>query len=80
MEPISEALDLLRRREELESAPQSPAGIPVAEDRELYILRARLSRYPRATEAVLEAARSLNRAVAELSVKDVERWLGAGLG
>jgi hypothetical protein len=77
MEPVSEALQLLQRQAELEAAMRAPGGIPITEERELYGLRARLSRYPHAVRAVLEAARSLNRKVAELTVRDVERWLGA---
>jgi hypothetical protein len=84
MEPIGEALQLLRRREQLESAIKSPSGpprgIPTWEEGELYILRARLSRYPKAAKAVLETARSLNRGIRELSVTDVEHWLDAGCG
>ena len=58
MEPVSEALQLLQRREELESATRAPGGIRITEERELYQLRAQLSRYPHAVRAVLEAARS----------------------
>ena len=77
MEPVSEALQLLQRWEELEAATRGAGGIRLTEERELYRLRAQLSRYPHAVRAVLEAARSLNRGVGDLSVKDVERWLGA---
>jgi hypothetical protein len=76
MQPVSEALLLLKRRQELEAAARSPGGIRITEERELYQLRARLSRFPHPTRAILEAARSLNREPGELSVKDVERWLG----
>lgn len=77
MEPVSEALQLLQRQAELESAMRAPGGARITEERELYSLRARLSRYPHAARAILEAARSLNRRVGELTVTDVERWLGA---
>ena len=74
---LDEALRLLKRQHELESATRAPGGIRITEERELYQLRAQLSRYPHAVRALLEAARSLNRKVAELTVRDVEEWLGA---
>lgn len=76
MEPVSEALQLLRRQDELQAAIRSPGGIRVTEERELHQIRAQLARDPHAVHSVLEAARSLNRPVGELSVRDVERWLG----
>ena len=76
MEPISEALQLLKRQSELETATRSPGGIRITEERELFQIRAQLARYPHETHAILETARSLNRSVGGLSVTDVERSLG----
>ena len=77
MEPVSEALGLLQRQDELEAAMRGPGGIRITEERELYSLRARLSRYPHAARAIVETARSLNRSIRDVTVKDVEGWVGA---
>jgi hypothetical protein len=73
MEPLTEALRLLRRQAELEIAMRKPGGIRVTEERELYQLQAHLARIPAATRAVLEASRRLHRPVDALSIEDVER-------
>ena len=75
MEPINEALELLKRQAELEAGLRQPGGIRVTEEREIYALRARLQRYPQAVAAILQAARSLNRPVETLKPNDV-RQLG----
>ncbi len=71
MEPIHEALELLKRQAELETGLRQPGGIRVTEERELYALRARLQRYPQAVTAILQAARNLNRPVDTLEPHDV---------
>jgi hypothetical protein len=38
MDPIAEALDLLRRQAQLETGLRQPGGIRVTEERELYSL------------------------------------------
>jgi hypothetical protein len=53
MEPLTEALRLLRRQAELEIAMRKPGGIRVTEERELYQLQAYLAKIPAATRAVL---------------------------
>jgi len=73
MEPLTEALRLLRRQAELEIAMRKPGGIRVTEERELYQLQAHLAKIPAATRAVLEASRRLHRPVDALSIEDVER-------
>ena len=75
MEPINEALELLKRQAELEAGLRQPRGIRVTEEREIYALRARLQRYPQAVPAILQAAGSLNRPVETLQPNDV-RQLG----
>jgi hypothetical protein len=72
MEPLSEALRLLRRQSELEDAMRRPGGIRVVEEREIYELRARLQRFPAAVRAILEASSRLHRPVETLSPRDVE--------
>ena len=73
MEPMSEALNLLRRQAELESGLRAPGGIRVSEERELYELRTRLQRYPEAVTAILTAASNLRRPVETLSLDDVRQ-------
>jgi hypothetical protein len=75
MEPINEALELLKRQAELENGLRQAGGIRVTEERELYALRERLQRYPQAVTAILQTARNLNRPVDTLQPQDV-RILG----
>jgi hypothetical protein len=75
MEPINEALELLKRQAQLESGLRQAGGIRITEERELYALRERLQRYPQAVTAILQAARNLNRPVDALEARDV-RSLG----
>ena len=72
MEPLSEALRLLRRQAEIENAMRGPGGIRVTAERELHEIRLTLTRYPGAVRAILEAASRLRRPVDSLSVTDVE--------
>jgi hypothetical protein len=78
MEPLSEALRMLRRQSELETAMRKPGGIKVMEERELYALQADLAKVPAAARAVLEAARRLHRPVDVLTVREIEE-LEAGI-
>jgi hypothetical protein len=72
VEPVTQALELLRRQAVLEDAMRRPGGIRVTEERELYALRAQLQRYPAAVRAILDAANRLHRPVESLSYRDVE--------
>jgi hypothetical protein len=72
MEPLSEALRLLRRQSELEEAMRRPGGIRVTEERELYQLRDNLQKYPAAVRAILDASRLLHRPVDTLTTNDIE--------
>ena len=72
MEPLSEALRMLRRQAELENAMRKPGGIKVMEERELYALQAHLATVPAAARAVLEAARRLHRPVDVLTLREIE--------
>jgi hypothetical protein len=75
MEPIHEALQLLKRQAELESGLRQADGIRVTEERELYAVCERLQRYPQAVAAILQAARNLHRPVDTLQPHEV-RQLG----
>ena len=72
MEPLTEALQLLCRQATLEEAMRSRGGVRVLEERELYALRARLTRFPEAVRAILETSTRLQRPVGALCVSDVE--------
>lgn len=73
MEPITEALQLLKRQAEIEKGLQQPGGVRVTEERDLYALRERLQQYPQAVNAILQTARNMNRPVESLSLDDVRR-------
>jgi hypothetical protein len=75
MDPIAEALGLLRRQAPLETGLRQPGGIRVTEERELYSLREQLPRYPQAATAILQTACNLNRPVDAWRPQDV-----SGLG
>jgi hypothetical protein len=74
METINEALDLLKRKVELESAMKQHGGIRITEERELHIVRRRLENFPEAMQAVIKAAHALRRPVTEVTADDVEAW------
>jgi len=67
MESISEALELLKRQAVLESRMRQAGGIRVTEERELYVLRERVQRYPQAVAAILKTVCNLHRPVDTLS-------------
>lgn len=46
LEPVSEALSLLRRQEEIEQAMKQPGGIRITVERDLHRLRMQLKEYP----------------------------------
>ena len=73
MEPLHEALRLIKRQTELETAMRRPGGIRITEERELYQLRSALAQFPAAVTAIVEAASRMHRPVDTLSAEDVER-------
>ena len=73
MEPLHEALRLIKRQAELESAMRRPGGIRVTEERELCQVRGALTQFPAAVTAIMEAASRMRRPVDTISVDDVER-------
>jgi hypothetical protein len=74
MEPVSEALQLLRREAELREAMRAPGGVRITEEREWLTIAARLQRIPEATRAVMGTVTATRRPLQQLSVEDVERW------
>ena len=74
METVNEALGLLKRQAELETAMRQPGGIRITEEQELHVVRRRLENFPEAIRAVLQAAHALRRPVTEVSADDVESW------
>jgi hypothetical protein len=73
MEPLHEALRLIKRQTELESAMRRPGGIRVTEERELFQLRGALAQFPAAVTAIMDAATRMRRPVDTISAEDVER-------
>jgi hypothetical protein len=74
MDPLSEALRMLRRQAELETAMRKPGGVKVMEERELNALQAHLATVPTAARAVLEAARGLHRSIDVLTIREIEEF------
>ena len=73
MEPITEALRLLKRQAEIQNNLRRSRENPLLAERELYLIRQRLARYPAAVQAIGLAAADFHRPVDTLSVRDVER-------
>lgn len=72
MEPLHEALRLIKRQAELESAMRRPGGIRVTEERELFQVRGALAQFPAAVTAIMDAAARMRRPIDTISVEDVE--------
>jgi hypothetical protein len=72
MEPLREALRLIKRQTELENAMRRPGGIRVTEERELFQLRHALTQYPAAVTAIIEAAARMRRPVDTISAEDID--------
>jgi len=71
MDPISTALELLKRQAILENGLRQAGGIRVTEERELFAVRAQLQHYPQAVAAILQVASNLHRPVDTLSSADL---------
>jgi hypothetical protein len=72
MEPLHEALRLIKRQTELENAMRRPGGIRVTEERELFQLHYALTQYPAAVTAIIEAAARMRRPVDTISAEDID--------
>jgi hypothetical protein len=77
MEPLHEALRLIKRQTELENAMRRPGGIRVTEERELFQLRHALTQYPAAVTAIIEAAARMRRPIDSISLVDIEGPMSA---
>ena len=72
MEPIVEALALLKRQAEIRNALRGTRDNPLLAERELFLIRNRLAQFPAAVQAIGLAAAELHRPVDTLSLRDVE--------
>jgi hypothetical protein len=70
MEPVSEALRLLKRQADL----QRRQGISILAEREIYAIQARLEHFPAAVRAIVELSGAKHQSVDQIRVEDVERW------
>ena len=73
MEPITEALQLLKRQAALQQGLRQSNANRILDERELYLIRQRLARYPAAVQAITLTASELHRPIEYLRVSDVER-------
>ena len=76
MEPIIEALRLLQRQAEIQNALRSARDHPLLAERELFLIRQKLTQFPAAVQAIALAAAELHRPVDTLSLLDVETCCG----
>ena len=74
MQTINEALRLLRRQADLEAAMRRPGGIRITEEQELIMLKRRLTEYPEAALAVMQAAHAMRKPVTAVTASEVEAW------
>lgn len=74
MQTVNEALGLLKRQAELETAMKQVGGIRITEEQELHVVRRRIAQFPEAVRAVIQAAHGLRRPVTEVTADDVESW------
>ncbi|MDP9087741.1 MAG: hypothetical protein M3O26_03250 [Pseudomonadota bacterium] len=74
MQTVNEALELLKRQAELETAMKQVDGIRITEEQELHVVRRRIAQFPEAVRAVVQAAHGLRRPVNEVTADDVESW------
>jgi hypothetical protein len=72
MEPIPEVLRLLQRQAEIQNSLRRSSANRVIEERELYLIRNRLAKFPAAVQAITLTAADLQRSVESLTVRDVE--------
>jgi len=78
MEPVSEALRLLKRQVEIERRHRQPGGISILDERELFAIRARLEDFPAAVRAIAELTGARRQSLDQIRVEDVERWDARG--
>lgn len=71
MEPVHEALQILKKAMQIEAAMRAPGGIRISEERELHAMRDWLNRYPSVVETIQNASRALQVPVQALSLEDI---------
>jgi hypothetical protein len=71
MEPIIEALQLLKRQAEIQHDLRRSRDNPLLAERELYLIRQKLTQFPAAVQLIALTAAELHRPVDTLSVRDV---------
>jgi hypothetical protein len=74
MEPVSEALRLVKRQAEIEPRRRQLGGTTILEERELFAIRARLEDFPVAGHATVELTGARRQPVGQIRVEDVEPW------
>lgn len=72
MEPIPEVLRLLQRQAEIQSSLRRSSANRVIDERELYLIKNRLARFPAAVQAITLTAADLQRSVESLTVRDIQ--------
>ena len=77
MQSVDEALRLLKRQAELETAMKQRGGIRIIEEQELHVVRRRLADSPEAARAIVQAAQALRRPIGDLSASEVATWARA---
>jgi hypothetical protein len=74
MQSVDEALRLLKRQAELETAMKQRGGARIIEEQELHRVRRRLADSPETARAIVQAAQALRRPIDELSASEVQQW------
>lgn len=73
VETVNEALQLLKRQADIQDVLRHSNTNRVLAERELYLIRRRLARYPAAVQAIALTAAELHRPVEFLRASDVEQ-------
>jgi len=72
MESIAEVLRLLKRQAEIQQGLRPNSSTRVIEERELFLIRNRLARFPATVQAVALTAAELHRPIEYLTARDVQ--------
>jgi hypothetical protein len=73
MESIAEVLRLLKRQAEIQQGLRPNSSTRVIEERELFLIRNRLARFPATVQAIALTAAELHRPIEHLTASDVQR-------
>ncbi len=74
MDTIDEVVALIRRQTELELELMNSAEATPKVERDLLVMRRRLTAHPHALRAILHTARALGRSPDAVSARDVAAW------